>query len=103
MKTYRIIPEPNVEIELEAIYQWIAESSPLNAIRWYNNCLSSIASLSELPQRCSIAPESESFGCEVRQLLHGQYRIPFTIREQAVHVLHVRHGARAALDDTLTE
>lgn len=41
------------------------------------------------------------FKYELRQLVygrrHGRYRVIFTIRERAVHVLHVRHGARPAM------
>ena len=44
-----------------------------------------------------MAPESEAFDCEVRQLLFGRgtpWRVFFTIDEETVQVLHVRHGSR---------
>lgn len=103
MKSYNVIVEPQVEVEITDVCRWIARHSPVNAARWVAAIEVAVCSLDQLPQRCSVAPESESFGYEVRQLLHGQYRILFTIRENNVHVLHVRHGARAALDDTSTE
>jgi plasmid stabilization system protein ParE len=41
------------------------------------------------------------FKHELRQLVfgrrHGRFRVIFTIREDAVHVLHVRHGARPTM------
>ena len=47
---------------------------------------------------CPLAPENDEFEEEIRELLYGKrqhrYRILFTIREQAVVVLHIRHGAR---------
>lgn len=40
-------------------------------------------------------------GPEIRQLIYGrrrgQYRVLFAIHEDAVEVLHVRHGARAPI------
>jgi len=55
-------------------------------------------SLTELPRRCSIAPESETFGIEVRQLMYGDYRILFTIDGDTVRILRFRHGARRPLE-----
>ena len=57
-----------------------------------------IASLATFPKRCPIAPESARFPFEVRQLLYGRkphvYRILFTIENNTVNVLHIRHGRR---------
>lgn len=57
-----------------------------------------IASLNTFPERCPLAPESGSFPFEVRQLLYGHkphvYRILFTIDEQVVKILHIRHARR---------
>jgi hypothetical protein len=48
-----------------------------------------------------MAPENDEFEEEIRQILYGKrqhrYRILFTIREQTVIVLHIRHGAREHL------
>ena len=69
-----------------------------NAIRWQQQIEKAVISLEHLPTRCPIASETESFGFEIRQLLHGNYRILFTIKENSVHVLHVRHAARSNLE-----
>jgi hypothetical protein len=57
--------------------------------------------LADNPERCSLAPEDESFPEEIRNLLYGKrkniYRVIFTIRAEAVHVLHFRRGARQVL------
>jgi hypothetical protein len=56
-----------------------------------------------MPRACSLAPESDYFGREIRQLLYGKrqhkYRILFEIREQTVVVLRVRHGAQRPLEE----
>jgi plasmid stabilization system protein ParE len=63
--------------------------------------LKALRSLAEHPQRCSLAPENEVFEEEIRQLLYGKRqnvsRILFTIREQTVYILHIRHAARPFL------
>ena len=94
---YRVITERPAEADLAEIFHWIARDSPVNAARWQNALERLIDSLGAFPERCAFAPESEAFNYQIRQLLHGNYRILFTIREQAVYVLHVRHGARQQL------
>lgn len=45
-------------------------------------------------EACGFAPENAYASCEVRQMLFGRYRVLFTIREQIVILLTMRHGAR---------
>jgi plasmid stabilization system protein ParE len=88
--------------EAEEAYLWILERSPEGAARWWNGLEAAILSLEEMPARCPLAPENREFEDEVPELLYGKrqhrYRILFTIREQAVVVLHIRHGARDYLE-----
>lgn len=61
---------------------------------WLWGLSKKITSLSKLPKRCPISPESEAFDVEVRQLLYGQkphiYRILFSIQDEKVYILRVR-------------
>ncbi len=79
-------------------------SSFATAERWFNAIIKDIASLKEMPQRCSVAAESEDLEREVRVLLHGRrnrtYKIYFSISQEPagiVSVFHVRHWARKPL------
>ena len=69
--------------------------------RWLNAIEAEINSLSRFPERCPRAREDGLFKHELRQLVfgrrHGRFRVIFTICEDAVHVLHVRHGARPTM------
>lgn len=77
---------------------------PENAARWYKGLESAIASLSTMPHRCEHAREHALFpGIELRQLIFKSHRIIFTVRENQVHVLHVRHVARADLESLSDE
>jgi plasmid stabilization system protein ParE len=86
--------------DIEKSYLHIAKDSPQNAINWRFELEEKIRSLKTFPERCGLAPEHYYSRVEIRQTFHGQYRILFTIRDQAVYVLSVRHGARKFLTRT---
>src|SRR5512133_2047560 len=92
---------PSAAADLEAAYLWLAERSPEAAAAWYNGAVDAVLSLEAFPERCPLAPESDAFDHEIRQLLHGKrqhaYRILYEVTGQTVRVLHVRHGAREHL------
>jgi plasmid stabilization system protein ParE len=94
---YKVIVQPDAERDIEEAYAWLAGQSASAAARWLEALEKLVESLETFPERCALAPESEAFEAEIRQLLHGVYRILFTVTDQKVHVLHVRHGARRAL------
>ena len=104
MKRWTVIVETPAAQDIEAAYLWIAERDSEAADRWFNGIYDSIGSLELFPERCPLAPESRFFDREIREAFHGrrQYkcRILFTVTEAAVHILHVRHGARLTLGET---
>lgn len=97
MTRFKVIVLPSAERDIGEAYAWIADDDAGAATRWNNRLLEVIFSLDTFPQRCPLAPESEFLNREIREIFHGRrqykYRILFTITENAVHVLHVRHGA----------
>ena len=107
MKHYQVIILPAAERDIGEAYEWLAGQDAEAAIRWYNRLLEVIFSLDTFPERCPHAPESEFLNSEIREIFHGRrrhkYRILFTVSEGEVHVLHVRHGARLALGETISE
>jgi hypothetical protein len=51
-----------------------------------------------MPQAHAVAPESAEFDVEIRRALYGRatrWRVYFTIMDETVQVLHVRHGRRS--------
>ncbi len=94
---YRIEIQPNALRELDDAFGCIARRSPARAERWQARAMRAIRSLTEFPRRSPLAPESDDFGAEVRQLLYGDYRILYDIQGDTVRILHVRHGARRPL------
>lgn len=92
--SFRIVLETRADKEIEDAHNWMAQDSPERALDWYFDILERIETLQNNPFRCSLAPENNSFPEEIRHLIFEQYRILFTVRDKAVHVLRVRHGRR---------
>lgn len=87
------------QADITAIYDWLRSQKAGDAgERWFLALREAITSLSSLPARCPLAPESRESPVEVRQLLYGSkphvYRILFAVEGNVVRVLHVRHGRR---------
>jgi plasmid stabilization system protein ParE len=104
MTQYRVIVEMAARQDIAQAHLWIAERSPDAAERWFNGLYDTIGSLELFPERCPLAPEGVFLNLQIREIFHGRrqhkYRILFTVVEDVVHVLHVRHGARLALGET---
>ena len=97
--TYRVIIEPTAAAGIRAAAAWYAQNaSPAVAARWYNGLIKEIETLRTSPRRHPRADEDEDFAEEIRVLMYGKrrgiYRVLFTIRDDAVHILYVRHGAQ---------
>jgi plasmid stabilization system protein ParE len=94
----RVEITPDAEADLDEAYRYIARDSPTNALRWWQRFFDVAGRLSLFPEACAFAPENDAAGFEVRQKLYGQYRILFTIADERVIVLRIRHAARLPLD-----
>jgi plasmid stabilization system protein ParE len=97
---YRVdISIPALE-DAEAAFLWIRQFNKDTAKAWYEGLLEAVFSLEQLPYRCSLAPESEILGREVRQLIYGKrnqtYKIFFEIceEEKAVRIYRVWHSSK---------
>jgi plasmid stabilization system protein ParE len=96
---FRVEPTLSAKLDLDEILTWLKEHEAGDSgLRWFLKMQEAVYSLTRLPLRCPLAPESTVFPFEVRQLVFGrkphQYRILFTIDGDTVVVLHVRHGRR---------
>ncbi len=107
MKRWNVIVELPAQQDIAEAHLRLAEQSQEAADRWFDTIYETIGSLEIFPERCPLAPESHFFNVEIREIFHGRrhhkYRILFTVSEDEVHVLHVRHGARLALGEIISE
>ncbi|KYC38042.1 hypothetical protein WA1_37430 [Scytonema hofmannii PCC 7110] len=96
---YRVIILPVAKADMKTAAKWIRQNdSSEKAKAWVSEINKAIVTLSTFPARCALAPISDTFEEEIRQLLYGQgrgiYRILFTIQDETVVVLRVLHSAR---------
>ena len=95
---FNIILQPEAVIGMESAYTWIEKDSPERARKWMKGLMDAIESLKVFPRRCPLAPENEVFDEEIRHHLYGKrgavYRILFTIQEDTINVLYIRHSSQ---------
>ncbi len=97
---YRVTLSPQARSDAREAAAFIRDQAgPDQARRWKNGLLDAIASLSEMPLRCAVAPESQELGAQMRQLVYYSHRVLFRVIEAPprVEVLRVYHSARAPL------
>ena len=82
----------------DEIVSYIQADSPVDATHWRRQLHEKIKVLCTMPGAGGLAPENDQSRHEVRQLLHGRYRVLFTVRGKKVFVLTIRHGARRFMD-----
>lgn len=98
--TYRVdISIPALQ-DAESAFLWIRDFNLDGAKTWYEGLLEAIFSLEDSPHRCSLAPESNLIGREIKQLIYGKrnqnYRIFFEIieNEKVVRIYRIWHSSR---------
>jgi len=74
------------------IAEHIAQDRPSAASRWVEELFAKVATLGRQPRRGRRVPEIDR--AEVRQVLHGRYRVIYRIDPRRVVVLTARHGRR---------
>ena len=92
MKRFRIEFTDEAKADISASYEWgKREWGHARALRWYRALRSAVRNLLSLfPFGNPIAPESEEFDVEIRQLIFQRYRILYEIKGKTVRILHLK-------------
>ena len=107
--TYRVLMQPKAEQDIYTSAHWIMERSKSadTAIRWARRIRAKIDTLKTNPLRCPVDEDSDAFGDEVRILLFGkrtsQYLIFFSVDDDTIRVLTVRHSAQRSITEELAD
>ena len=81
--------------QLEAIRDYLAETSPEYARRVVERLVNSSEQVAAFPRSGRMVPEYEID--EVRQVIEGSYRIIYLIKENQIEVLAIIHTSRKGL------
>lgn len=88
----RVIWAPRALKRIGEIAQYIAADRPEAARGWVRALFARAATLRDHPRRGRRVPEIGRD--EIREVLHGEYRVVYRIEPKLVVVLTVRHGRR---------
>lgn len=100
---YRIRVSGTAQRDIRRILHHLESEFPASsaAEQWLDQLERRLETLREFPHRCPRAPEDEAFPQMIRQLLVDPYRVLFTVYQEQVWILHIRHQRRRGLDPEL--
>lgn len=90
---------PQAAEDLDAAAAYIAQDSPHYASLFVLQIINAVERLDRFPQSGRIVPESDNR--EIREILHGNYRIVYRLKYEIVEILTVYHGSRLLDPDNL--
>lgn len=100
-REYNIIWADIAEKDLKNIIEYIADDSPINALKVFKKIKEKASSLYSFPDRGRLVPELRDQGIlQYRELIHSPWRIIYRISESTVYVLSVL-DARRNIEDIL--
>lgn len=100
MKPFDVVFEESAVADVRQSYDWGCRVwGKKETQRWVRDLRTAVTKqLSLFPRGFPLAPESEDFAEEIRQMIVGRYRILFTIKKRTVHVLHIKGAHVRGLD-----
>ena len=95
MKHYQVVISDKANGDMEAIYQYIAETllAPVAAIKQYDRLTEAILSLEEMPERIRIIGSEPERSKGLRPLFVDNYTVFFVVKDETVQVVTVLYSA----------
>ncbi|MFV1964241.1 MAG: type II toxin-antitoxin system RelE/ParE family toxin [Pirellulaceae bacterium] len=93
--TYDVGLSARAERDARAMCDWIAKQSLAGARRWFDAIDDAIAALAKDPLKFALAPESDAFPMDLREILFktrsgNTYRALFCVEGEKVQVVSIR-------------
>jgi len=79
-------------LDIQDITEYIARDSIENAIRFADELLEVCRSIPDFPERGRIVPEAGH--PRIREIIHKNYRLVYTVRKGKIFILQVFNAAR---------
>jgi addiction module RelE/StbE family toxin len=86
----KIIWSPLAIDRITEIAGYISEDSPRSAEKWIDSIFKKVSRLKKYPESGRIVPELDI--SKIREIIYGNYRIIYRIKQEFIVVLTVRHG-----------
>ncbi len=86
----KIIWSPRSKSQLNDIAEYIALDKPTAAYRWLENLFKAVEKLELFPKSGRKVPEFNQE--DIREIIFGNYRIIYKIKEEEIIIASVRHG-----------
>jgi toxin ParE1/3/4 len=86
----KIVWSPLTLDRVSEIAGYIAQDNPVAAERWIHTAFKKVEDLKAFPESGRIVPETDNK--TIRELIYGNYRIIYRLKEKRISVLTVRHG-----------
>jgi plasmid stabilization system protein ParE len=83
---------PLARIQALEIAETISWDKPGAAARWLERLFTEAESLAEMSRRGRVVPELDR--ADTREILMGNYRVIYGVRNDEIAILTVRHGRR---------
>ena len=74
------------------IVEYISHDRPVAAEEWAIGVFDTVRQLEKFPDRGRVVPEVGR--ASIRELVHGEYRVIYTVEAKSIGILTVRHGRR---------
>ncbi|OAT82350.1 type II toxin-antitoxin system RelE/ParE family toxin [Desulfotomaculum copahuensis] len=81
-----------VALDIQEIVEYIARHSAQNAVRFIDELLAVCRRLPDFPEMGRIVPEVGQ--PLIREIIHKNYRIVYTVRQGKVYILQIFNAAR---------
>ena len=86
----KIVWSPLAVDRVSEIAGYIAQDNQVAAESWINTVFKKVEGLKAFPESGRIVPETDNK--TIRELIYGNYRIIYRLKEKRLSVLTVRHG-----------
>ncbi len=86
----KITWSPRSKTQLNDIAEYIALDKPAAAFRWLENIFKAVEKLELFPKSGRKVPEFNQE--DIREIIYGNYRIIYKIKEKEIIIASVRHG-----------
>lgn len=94
MEKYKLLIFPSAKQDLQDIVDYVNEQSPQAAFMLYDEIITSIGSLAQMPMRCTLMKSSVLRAKGYRVLVIHNYLVFYVVNGETVEIRRILYGRR---------